>query len=117
MVGHSHVALRLAYDGGALSGGLAQAGDEVDLSASRWLLNPGSVGQPRGGDPRAAWLMLDFDARPRLVPAHRVPDRADAGGDPRRGAAGGAGAPARARAVAAGRLRPTGSAAAGARRR
>ena len=31
--------------------------------ASRWLLNPGSVGQPRGGDPRAAWLMLDFDAR------------------------------------------------------
>ncbi len=33
-----------------------------DLSDSRWLLNPGSVGQPRGGDPRAAWLMLDFDA-------------------------------------------------------
>ena len=32
------------------------------LSDSRWLLNPGSVGQPRGGDPRAAWLMLDFDA-------------------------------------------------------
>jgi predicted phosphodiesterase len=63
MVGHSHVALRLGYDGGAISGGLAQAGDEVDLAATRWLLNPGSVGQPRGGDPRAAWLMLDFDAR------------------------------------------------------
>ena len=25
-------------------------------------LNPGSVGQPRGGDPRAAWLLLDLDA-------------------------------------------------------
>jgi diadenosine tetraphosphatase ApaH/serine/threonine PP2A family protein phosphatase len=61
LVGHSHVPLRLAYDGGAITGGLAQAGDEVDLSASRWLLNPGSVGQPRGGDPRAAWLLLDLD--------------------------------------------------------
>ena len=24
-----------------------------------WLLNPGGVGQPRDGDPRAAWLLLD----------------------------------------------------------
>jgi predicted phosphodiesterase len=62
MVGHSHVALALAYDGEVLTGGLAHDGDQVDLSASRWLVNPGSVGQPRGGDPRAAWMMLDFDA-------------------------------------------------------
>ena len=62
LVGHSHVALSLSYDGGALSGGLAHGGDEIDLRASRWLLNPGSVGQPRGGDPRAAWLLLDFAA-------------------------------------------------------
>ncbi|HWE82997.1 MAG TPA: metallophosphoesterase family protein [Gaiellaceae bacterium] len=62
MVGHSHVALSIAYDGDNLSGGLARGGDEIDLKASRWLLNPGSVGQPRGGDPRAAWLMVDFAA-------------------------------------------------------
>ena len=62
MVGHSHVALALSTDGVTLSGGLARGEDEVDLSTARWLLNPGSVGQPRGGDPRAAWLMLDFDA-------------------------------------------------------
>ncbi len=62
MVGHSHVALSLSTDGATLSGGLAHAGDEVHLSTARWLLNPGSVGQPRGGDSRAAWLMLDFDA-------------------------------------------------------
>jgi len=24
-----------------------------------WLINPGSVGQPRDGDPRAAWLLFD----------------------------------------------------------
>ena len=79
MVGHSHVALSISYDGATVSGGLANGGDEVDLKASRWLLNPGSVGQPRGGDPRAAWA----DARPRrgarLVPPHRVPARAHAG--------------------------------------
>jgi predicted phosphodiesterase len=62
MVGHSHVALRISYDDGALAGGLAHGGDELDLATPRWLLNPGSVGQPRGGDPRAAWLTVDFDA-------------------------------------------------------
>jgi predicted phosphodiesterase len=62
MVGHSHVALAIAYDGDTLTGGLAHEGDQVDLFASRWLLNPGSVGQPRGGDARAAWMMLDLDA-------------------------------------------------------
>src|SRR5205823_13280843 len=28
-----------------------------------WLVNPGSVGQPRDSDPRAAWLELDIDGR------------------------------------------------------
>jgi diadenosine tetraphosphatase ApaH/serine/threonine PP2A family protein phosphatase len=62
LVGHSHVALRLRAVDDTLSGGLAQGGDEIDLSSGRWLLNPGSVGQPRGGDARAAWLLLDLDA-------------------------------------------------------
>ncbi len=26
-----------------------------------WLINPGSVGQPRDGDPRAAWMLWDSD--------------------------------------------------------
>ncbi len=33
----------------------------VSLAGARWLLNPGSVGQPRDDDPRAAWLLLDLD--------------------------------------------------------
>ena len=37
-------------------------GTEIDLAGRRWLLNPGSVGQPRDGDPRAAWLLLDDSA-------------------------------------------------------
>ena len=49
--------------GDELDGGLAPAGTELDLDGARALLNPGSVGQPRDGDPRAAYLLLDLDAR------------------------------------------------------
>jgi predicted phosphodiesterase len=59
LVGHSHVALALSLDDDRLAGGLAPDGSEVDLAAGRWLLNPGSVGQPRDGDPRAAFLLID----------------------------------------------------------
>ena len=62
LVGHSHVALALALEGGTVAGGVALAGTEVELSGRR-LLNPGSVGQPRDGDPRAAWLLLDLERR------------------------------------------------------
>ena len=42
---------------------------------SSYLINPGSVGQPRDGDPRAAFATLDLDANEvRIV---RVPYRVD----------------------------------------
>ena len=59
LVGHSHVALSLSFEAGELGGGVAGAGAEVELAGPRRLLNPGSVGQPRGGDPRASWLLID----------------------------------------------------------
>jgi diadenosine tetraphosphatase ApaH/serine/threonine PP2A family protein phosphatase len=71
LVGHSHVALSVSLADGTLAGGLAPDGTASDLAAARWLLNPGSVGQPRDGDPRAAWLALDLDAREARF--HRVP--------------------------------------------
>ena len=62
-VGHSHVALWFARDGsGGVSGDTAAGGTELDLSDGRWILNPGGVGQPRDGDPRAAWLLLDLES-------------------------------------------------------
>jgi predicted phosphodiesterase len=69
LVGHSHVALALALDGAEITGGLAPAGTGIELSG-RWLLNPGSVGQPRDGDPRAAWVLLDLERR--FAQFHRV---------------------------------------------
>jgi predicted phosphodiesterase len=62
LVGHSHVALELAGNGSEIRGGQAAAGTTLDLAAARRLLNPGSVGQPRDGDPRAAWLEIDIAA-------------------------------------------------------
>ena len=62
LVGHSHVALGVAWDGTTLAGGVAEPGTELDLRSARHLANPGSVGQPRDGDPRAAWLLVDTDA-------------------------------------------------------
>lgn len=64
LVGHSHVALHVAVEEQTLlEGGLAPDGTTLDLAGRRCLLNPGSVGQPRDGDPRAAWLELDLDAQ------------------------------------------------------
>jgi diadenosine tetraphosphatase ApaH/serine/threonine PP2A family protein phosphatase len=65
LIGHSHISLFFTRPAGAGRGYAqgAQAGDgaEISLGEGDWLLNPGSVGQPRDGDPRAAWLELDTD--------------------------------------------------------
>jgi predicted phosphodiesterase len=62
LIGHSHVALAFTRRSGELATGEPRrAGSELDLAEGEWLLNPGSVGQPRDGDRRAAWLLLDLD--------------------------------------------------------
>jgi predicted phosphodiesterase len=61
-IGHSHVALWFRRDGdGRVEGAPAEADLEQDLAEGKWLINPGGVGQPRDGDPRAAWLLLDTE--------------------------------------------------------
>jgi predicted phosphodiesterase len=62
LIGHSHVALSFSrFAGEAATGQTRGAEEELDLREGEWLINPGSVGQPRDGDPRAAWLELDLD--------------------------------------------------------
>lgn len=76
LIGHSHVSLFFvrptADEVGAEIRG-AQTSDDtlLDLGAGRWLINPGSVGQPRDGDPRAAWLELDTSEQAARF--HRAP--------------------------------------------
>lgn len=82
LIGHSHISLFFTRPGGSrptYAHG-AQAGDGalLDLDSGEWLLNPGSVGQPRDSDPRAGWLEIDTDEWTARY--HRVPyDSAAAG--------------------------------------
>jgi diadenosine tetraphosphatase ApaH/serine/threonine PP2A family protein phosphatase len=66
LIGHSHIALFFVRPPdsrpGYAHGAQAEDGLEIELHEGEWLLNPGSVGQPRDGDPRAAWLELDTSA-------------------------------------------------------
>jgi predicted phosphodiesterase len=62
LIGHSHVALSFCREEGQPATGEARrGGSDVDVYGGEWLLNPGSVGQPRDGDSRAAWMLLDTD--------------------------------------------------------
>ncbi len=75
LIGHSHISLFFVRPPGARPGQAegARAGDGTvaEVAEGGWLLNPGSVGQPRDGDPRAAWMELDTAAwRARW---HRLP--------------------------------------------
>jgi len=59
-VGHTHVACRFTRAEQMIGEGVI-GGTRLDLSQGEWLVNPGSVGQPRDGDPRAAWMLLDLE--------------------------------------------------------
>ena len=39
--------------------------------SKRYVVNPGSVGQPRDGDPRASYAIIDTDRKQMGI--HRVP--------------------------------------------
>ena len=62
-IGHSHVALSFhRHEGEPATGSTRREGDRArHLATGEWLINPGSTGQPRDGDPRAAWLLLDTE--------------------------------------------------------
>ncbi|HEU0194332.1 MAG TPA: metallophosphoesterase family protein [Gaiellales bacterium] len=62
LIGHSHVPLVWGYADGRFVGGMAPGDTMLELGEGPFLLNPGSVGQPRDGDPRAAFLILDTTA-------------------------------------------------------
>ena len=60
--GHTHLPMAWADRDGRIDAIAPGPGSSFRLEGGRVLLNPGSVGQPRDGDPRAAWLEIDTDA-------------------------------------------------------
>jgi diadenosine tetraphosphatase ApaH/serine/threonine PP2A family protein phosphatase len=60
LVGHTHVPrVFVEQPDGSSRVFDVQHGDLLDLSSARMIINPGGVGQPRDGDPRAAYGLLD----------------------------------------------------------
>jgi predicted phosphodiesterase len=76
-VGHSHIQCVFTQDDktGRVNVNQSKADKTIDLRP-KLILNPGSVGQPRDRDPRAAYAIYDTEARtwtPRRV-AYNIPE-------------------------------------------
>jgi predicted phosphodiesterase len=63
LVGHTHVPLVFRQGGSAMETIRPRPGTTIELDGARLIANPGSVGQPRDGDPRASGILLDTDKR------------------------------------------------------
>ncbi len=64
LVGHTHLPLIFVLDqnAGRPYAMVPEIGIPILLRGHRMILNPGSVGQPRDGDPRASYAILDTSA-------------------------------------------------------
>lgn len=71
-VGHTHIPLIIEQtEDGEVFGDHPENGTLVDLEGRRLILNPGGVGQPRDGDPRSPYAVLDTEQQ--TVQFWRVP--------------------------------------------
>ena len=72
-VGHTHLPLLFEWREHIGEAGLLMPDyrNPIHLGHRRLIVNPGSVGQPRDGDPQAAYAILDTDAE--TLEFHRVP--------------------------------------------
>jgi predicted phosphodiesterase len=71
--GHTHIPSLFSLEGRRL-GVTALRGDGGTIKLhpeGRYLINPGSIGQPRDRDPRASYMI--YDSRRRVVRWYRVP--------------------------------------------
>jgi diadenosine tetraphosphatase ApaH/serine/threonine PP2A family protein phosphatase len=79
IVGHLHVQFWCEErDGEWPLFHVARDGERITLGETRLILNPGSSGQPRDGDPRAGYMLYDDAAR--TIEWHRVEYDAEAAG-------------------------------------
>ena len=64
LMGHTHVPVIYRHHTNKLTATAEPLPENLPLALSngRMMINPGSVGQPRDGDPRAAYALLDTDA-------------------------------------------------------
>ena len=76
LLGHSHVPLVFREEDGSCTFSRLVPNIGLALGKSRLIINPGGVGQPRDGDPRASYVIYDSDTR--MVRLYRIPYDIDA---------------------------------------
>ena len=62
LVGHTHVPLIMREEYGLMRARIVDRESRFGLDERRAFLNPGSVGQPRDGNPAASYLLIDTEA-------------------------------------------------------
>jgi diadenosine tetraphosphatase ApaH/serine/threonine PP2A family protein phosphatase len=63
LVGHSHVSLIFELVSNKAVYRMFPEGTNLKLGKKRIIINPGGVGQPRDGDPRASYALYDTEAQ------------------------------------------------------
>jgi predicted phosphodiesterase len=72
LLGHTHVPMVFSYDkSGACSFHPFSTDNALVLGEERLIINPGAVGQPRDGDPRASYAI--YDSKSRKLWLYRIP--------------------------------------------
>jgi len=72
LVSHSHVPLVFKYDeAGSCSFNQLSPNIGLALGKTRLIINPGGIGQPRDGDPRASYAI--YDSETGLIRLYRIP--------------------------------------------
>ena len=71
LFGHTHVQGYYKLKDDKIESSRTGEGEIISYKKSRVLVNPGSVGQPRDGNPDAAWCLLD--TRKKVIQFFRTP--------------------------------------------
>lgn len=71
LVGHTHIPIGFKQEEGSVNAWPLKENIGQVLGEAKLILNPGSVGQPRDGDPRASYAT--FDSETGIFQLHRVP--------------------------------------------
>jgi diadenosine tetraphosphatase ApaH/serine/threonine PP2A family protein phosphatase len=71
LVGHTHVPLAFREEEGFCASISLSPGIGLVMGEKRMIINPGGVGQPRDGDPRASYAI--YDSEGKMFRLYRVP--------------------------------------------
>lgn len=73
LLGHTHVPVVFHLGADSRVTEIRPGDAPVSLAGGRFIVNPGSVGQPRDGNPAASYAVLDTDARTVVILRVRYP--------------------------------------------